>query len=230
MRPVRSLLLGLVLCACGPQSGARPLKEVRKETAALRSRLLVELERVVVFPHCDKRPWPAYACGLAATREAEQEIAAACVGAAASCTHERLGALYARIQARAESLDVSEVAVLARCGARCRDLRALELDILRTAATLAEQRVRAGFLRADNAEREGIEREREEMPPFVAQKKQRDEKLDTLFAAHERDVADTQRDGATLPHATLCTQTEECPQGAECMRFSGAAAGLCHKE
>ncbi len=232
MRHVRSpsLLLGIVLCACGPQSGARPLKEVRKETAALRSRVLLELQRVVVFPHCDQRPTPAHRCGLAATREVEREIAVACASGPIGCRGERLGAINARIQERAESLDVSEVAVLARCGPRCRDLRALELDVLRTAAALAEQRARAAFLRADNAEREGIEREREELPPFVAQKKLRDDKLDALFVAHTRDLEESLREGATLPHAMLCAQSEECPPETECVRFSDATVGVCQRD
>lgn len=220
----------LLACgACGPQSGARPLKEVRKKTAALRSSVLRELARRVHFPHCDQRPTPQYSCGLSTERATERALLAAC-GEQPECVRQGIARLFGQVGVLAESLDVNETAVLARCGPRCRDLKALELEVIRTAATHAEQRARAAFLRADDAEREGIEREREELAPFLAQKKLRDDNLDALLRAQARDVAESERDGASLPHTNLCVHAEECGPSAGCMHFSGTEVGMCQKE
>ncbi len=225
------VLAGMLLAcgACGPQSGARPLKEVRKKTAALRSHVLLELAGRVHFPHCDKRPTPQYPCGLLAERATERALLAACAEQP-ECVRQGIARLFGQVQELADSLDVSEIAVLARCGPRCRDLKALELEVIRTAAAHAEQRARAAFVRADDAEREGIEREREELAPFLAQKKLRDDNLDELLHVQARDVAESERDGASLPHTSLCVHAEECGSSADCMRFSGAEVGICQKE
>jgi len=227
---LRVLLIFLVasLLACGPQNGARPLELVRKDTAAIRSRTLLDLEHSLIFPRCEAKPSAAYACALLATRGAEQDILVAC--GEAVCVRQKLEALYGAVRERAESLGIDVRAVALRCGPPCRDMRALELEVLRLSADGAEQRARQSYLRADSAEREALEREREDVPPFVEKKKERDANLDALLATHHQELLAAGRDGATLPHATLCATTQDCAPDTECMLFREAVVGTCEKD
>lgn len=218
----------LAALACGPQTGARPLARVQKDNASLRSRTLLDLERSVVFPRCANNPRPAFVCGLVATREAEREVDAACPEPI--CKRRKLQALFSGIRQRADALGVDLRAIDLRCGAPCRDMRALELEVLRVSASAAEQRASAAYLRADLAEREALEREREDVASFVEQKKARDAKLETLFASHRRELLEAAREGASLPHVTLCRDTGECSPDAECTHFDDASVGLCQTD
>lgn len=229
MRVFATLLLGGVM-ACNANRGYRPLKLVIKDSAALRSRTLLDLERSLVFPRCTHKPSAAYACGLGATRQAERDIESTC--GEAICKRQKIEALYASIQQRAESLGVDVRAIDLRCGAPCRDLRALELEVLRTSGESAAARAQTAYLHADSIEREAIEREKEEadVKKFDATKKQRDEVLAALLVQFRRELLEAARDGATLPHATLCGTESDCTPDVECTHFRGASVGLCQKE
>lgn len=229
MRVVLMLSFGALL-ACNPNRGYRSLALVQKDAARLRSRVVLDLESSLVFPRCTHRPSQAYVCGLTASRQAERDIELAC--GEPRCARQKLEALYGAVRRHAEQLGVDLHAVELRCGDTCRDLRALELEMLRTSGEAAAARSDAAHLRADSTEREALEREREkkDIERFSEEKADRDRKLTVLLGQFRSELLEAERDGASLPHASLCGRSDECAADATCIHFRGASVGLCEKE
>ncbi len=226
------LLVPLLLSclACGSANrGGRPLSRVRKDSAAIRSRALLDLERSLVFPTCDGRPSASYACGLAASREAERALVAGCGGDSA-CAQQGYASLFGKIATRADELGINLDAIDLRCGPSCRDLRELELEVLRTAHNGAVARTKQALLRADHDEREALELERENVDEFARDKKQRDQQVSDVIDRHRRSLDQASREGKSLPHVTLCSEQSGCPDARPCVLFSNAALGVCAKE
>ena len=214
-----------LLCGCSATPGARPLERVREDAKRTRERAMLTLERGLVFPDCNARPSSDYSCGLLATRSAELAIVGRCQEDA-ECMYREMGTLFASVRKRAEDLGVELDAVELRCGRTCRDLRALEIEIMQTAHNAARDHAMQALLRADSDEREALEREHESTTDFVHAKRARDAQVQEVISRHERALRLVSAEQAPA-RVLLCDPAAGCAGARTCRTFVDATLGLC---